>query len=255
MTALLYLEKSASAILTPPGLFILIFLIVALIIIKKSEERRIKISGVVMIILCFFAYLLSTGLGTHLYLQPLERAYTAPNNVSGQAIVVLSSGIVISPEGQVLDNHSVARLSKAYSLHLQTKLPIIVTGSFMPGRSTVAVSELMRDWLLDRGVASSKVIVEPMAQTTWENARYSADICSQFNWSSIVLVTSAVHMKRAVTSFEKFGLRVTPFPTDYLYDHAKLSFVDFLPNRGALDANLASIHEYFGQLWYLFKSP
>jgi len=255
VTALLYLEKFASAILTPPGLFILIFLIIAVILIERSEERRTKISGVVMIILCFFAYLLSTGFGTHLYLQPLENAYSVPRTVSGQAIVVLSSGIIISPEGQVLDNHSIARLSKAHELHLQTKLPIIVTGSSMPGRSTSTVAELMRNWLLDRGVASARVIVEPRAQTTWENARYASDICSQFNWSSVVLVTSAVHMKRAVSSFEKFGLRVTPFPTDYMYDHTKLSYVDFLPNQRALDANLAALHEYFGQLRYLIKSP
>ncbi|MDD3460538.1 ElyC/SanA/YdcF family protein [Mesotoga sp.] len=255
MTALLYLEKFASAILTPPGLFILIFLIIAVILIRKGEERRTKVIGIVVIVLCFFAYLLSTGLGTHLYLQPLERAYTAPRAVNGQAIVVLSSGIVISPEGQVLDNHTVARLSKAYTLHLQTKLPIIVTGSFMPGRSTSTVAELMRDWLLDRGVESARVIVEPRAQTTWENAHYTADICSQFNWSSVILVTSAVHMKRAVSSFEKFSLRVTPFPTDYMYDHTKLSYVDFLPNQRALDANLSALHEYFGQLRYLLKSP
>jgi hypothetical protein len=30
----------------------------------------------------------------------------------------------------------------------------------MPGRSTSTVAELMRDWLLDRGVASARVIVE-----------------------------------------------------------------------------------------------
>jgi uncharacterized SAM-binding protein YcdF (DUF218 family) len=252
---MLMFGKLVSSILTLPGFFILILLIAALVLIRKGEERWIKASGIVLLILCIFVYLLSTGVGTYVFLQPLEDSYSIPKTVSGQAIVVLSSGVIIGPDGQMLDSHTVARLSKALSLHQQTKLPIVVTGSFVPGRSTSPVAELMRDWLLDRGVVTSRVIVEPRARNTWENAEFSSDICRQFNWSNIILVTSAVHMKRAVKSFERFGLKVIPFPTDYLYDHTDLGFIDFLPSRQALNANLAAVYEFIGQISYAFKTP
>jgi uncharacterized SAM-binding protein YcdF (DUF218 family) len=252
---LFYLEKILSSIFTPPGLVILILLILALTLLRKKDARGIRAAGIVLLVLSIFGYLLSTGLGTYLYLRPLEKEYPVPKSVGGQVIVVLSSGVIITPAGQVLDNHSVARLSGALNLHLQTKLPIIVTGSFVPGRNTLPVAELMRDWLLGQGVGTSRILVEPQARNTWENAEYTARLCSQSGWKSVILVTSAVHMKRAVKSFEKFGLIVTPYPTDYLYDHTDFGFVDILPSRDALNANLAAIHEFFGQIRYTFKNP
>src|SRR5690606_30716996 len=110
-------------------------------LLRKKDARGIRAGGIVLLILSFFGYLLSTGLGTYLYLRPLEKEYQLPKSVSGQVIVVLSSGVIITPVGQVLDNHSVARLSAALNLHLQTKLPIVVTGSFVPGRNTLPVAE------------------------------------------------------------------------------------------------------------------
>lgn len=250
-----YIEKVISSILTPPGLILLIFFIVSMTLLLKSRERGPKTLAIILLLLTTFGYLLSTGIGTYLYLQPLENAYSVPKSIEGQAIVVLSAGTITTPNGETLGNHTVARLSQALYLHLQTKLPIIVTGSSAPKSSAPPIAELMRDWLLERGVLTSRIVVEPQARTTWENAKYVARLCDQFGWTQVVLVTSAVHMRRAVKSFKKFDLKVTPFPTDYLYDHAKLSTIDFLPTDIALTANLAAVHELFGQISYTFKSP
>ncbi|MDD4479415.1 MAG: YdcF family protein, partial [Mesotoga sp.] len=89
-----YLEKILSSILTPPGLVILILLILALTLLRKKDARGIRAGGIVLLILSFFGYLLSTGLGTYLYLRPLEKEYPVPKSVSGQVIVALSSGVI-----------------------------------------------------------------------------------------------------------------------------------------------------------------
>lgn len=71
--------------------------------------------------------------------------------------------------------------------------------------------------------------------------------------ASILLVTSAFHMPRAVLLFEKQGLEVHPYPVDFQVELHGISPLDFLPSPGALSLTSLAIRESIGRLYYRAK--
>jgi uncharacterized SAM-binding protein YcdF (DUF218 family) len=73
------------------------------------------------------------------------------------------------------------------------------------------VSPHMRSLLIAEGVPAEVVVVEDAAKSTHENALYVARLLSR-EAGSKVLMTSEYHMFRAVRTFRKAGLEVSPRP-------------------------------------------
>lgn len=69
-------------------------------------------------------------------------------------------------------------------------------------------------WLESLGVESSQLVLETRSRNTAENAMETAVLASRLGIERIVLVTSALHMPRAVLWFERAGLEVQPHPVD-----------------------------------------
>lgn len=250
-----YLEKIISSILTPPGIIILMLLIIPLIILKKTTKTSVKWLSFVLFVLGIFFYVISTGIGTLIYLRPLELMYVEPSKIEGDVIVILGGGINFAPGGEELSSHTLARVMKGYEVYEKTRKNVIVTGAHPLGRDDmISEAEIMKETLCKWGIPSYKIIVDSEAKNTFENSLNTQKICSENNWSKIILVTSAVHMSRAISLFHNLGIEVVPVPTDYRYDHTSVAWPDFLPSGTALDANLAGIHEYLGQIWYSTKT-
>lgn len=85
-------------------------------------------------------------------------------------------------------------------------VPVLVTGGDTGNGVTEASS--MRRWLLDNGVADERIIAEDRSWTTLSNAAESRRLLPEV--SSLVLVTSESHLRRAVVDFTAaFGPDVT----------------------------------------------
>jgi len=68
--------------------------------------------------------------------------------------------------------------------------------------------------LKQMGVAQDRLIIEDRSRNTYENAVFSKQQAAQDgNW---VLVTSAIHLPRAVGVFRQAGWKVIPWPSNYL---------------------------------------
>jgi len=67
-----------------------------------------------------------------------------------------------------------------------------------------------------------------------------------------LLVTSAAHMKRAVKSFERRGLRPIPYPVDFLV-RGKYGWTDFFPSTDGLWKINAALREYLALVLYAVK--
>lgn len=75
---------------------------------------------------------------------------------------------------------------------------------------------MARALLIELGVAPERVELEPASRNTAENAAFSHMLLDPQPGENWVLVTSAVHMPRAMTSFSRAGWEgVTPWPADY----------------------------------------
>jgi uncharacterized SAM-binding protein YcdF (DUF218 family) len=67
---------------------------------------------------------------------------------------------------------------------------------------------------------------------------------------SIILVTSAYHMKRAVAMFKKMGMNVVPAPTDYMSEQKKVSIYSLIPKANHLLTSSTAFYEYISFIWY-----
>jgi uncharacterized SAM-binding protein YcdF (DUF218 family) len=74
----------------------------------------------------------------------------------------------------------------------------------------------MKTLLLNWKIPEEDIITEEISKNTYENALYSAQVLKRDHpsFSSFILVTSGIHMKRSLACFEKQGLTCTPHSTD-----------------------------------------
>jgi uncharacterized SAM-binding protein YcdF (DUF218 family) len=170
-------------------------------------------------------------------------------------IVVLGGGTEIgSPEavGGTLATDALKRAVYAQQLHMSTGLPVVLTGGRPPGfPEAPAEAELASDLLRSLGSSDEQLLLETESRDTWENARYvDGLICNE----TIVLVTSAYHMPRAVRSFAAHGFTVVPAPTDYKGERAGYTVDSFLPSIHAFHDSTTALHEYMGLLYYRLRT-
>lgn len=113
-------------------------------------------------------------------------------------------------------------------------------------------ADYVKDILLQMGVPATDIITENQSRNTFENAIFSKRIIDSMQLPGpYVLITSAMHMKRAEAVFKKAGYQVRPFPCNY-YDlpHGQ-SFLDaVIPSAGAIDAWEKLMREWAGYCVY-----
>ena len=83
-------------------------------------------------------------------------------------------------------------------------------------RSTISSArdaEVSGDRLVGLGVPRSALILETESRNTRENAINTAAVFRSHSWRNGLLVTSSIHMPRALAAFRRVGLRVTPAAT------------------------------------------
>ena len=97
------------------------------------------------------------------------------------------------------------------------------------------------------GVPEGSFRLEEESQDTKANA---AGVKRLTGTGPIVLVTSAMHMPRALLAFSKAGIRAIAAPTDYTAKRTPLRLSDFLPSGGGLMDSSFALHEYVGYLYY-----
>jgi uncharacterized SAM-binding protein YcdF (DUF218 family) len=92
---------------------------------------------------------------------------------------------------------------------------VIVSGGTDARRDDRPEAQAMQVFLRDLGVPASALLLEDRSINTRENARYTAALLQPRGQRHVLLVTSALHMRRAVALFEAEGLKVTPAATDH----------------------------------------
>jgi uncharacterized SAM-binding protein YcdF (DUF218 family) len=129
---------------------------------------------------------------------------------------------------------------------------ILVSGGNLPWEPAAKPeSQLVSDLLIEFGVPSQAIVQDPTSQTTRENAVNSAAILAAQGWHTALLITSAIHMPRALAVFLRVGVQVIPATTDVrvvlpLYRTP----LDVLPDAAALAQTTEAIKELIGLAVY-----
>lgn len=148
---------------------------------------------------------------------------------------------------------ALTRTAAAALLYQAERAPLILlSGAALEG--SLSEAESMAGSLRKSGVPAEALILEKDSYNTYENAVYSARILKQRGISRVLLVTSALHMPRAMAVFNKQGL--TPIaapsaPQIVVPDDPGFSF--WLPDERSFFASRSIIKEYVGMLVYWLR--
>ena len=245
---MLYVVKLLYAWLLPPGLFILLLLIAHILFVKTRRTRYYFLALAVM-------YLLSITLVSDRLLKPLETYYAQPELSAlrnADAIVVLGGGSVggvkdFDGEGQAAADPA-NRLLMGIRLHRALNIPIIVSGGQV---FTYAGTEAEIEYRLLKGagIGEAFILKEERSRNTVENARYTKQLCEKMGMDKVILVTSGYHLPRSVLIFEREGVPVIPYPTDYKTNrNFAIDAFSFTPSAEAVRTSAIAMKEYLGIL-------
>ncbi len=143
------------------------------------------------------------------------------------------------------------RVWHAARLYHAGKAPlVVVSGGHLPwAGSQGPEADAMARFLVDLGVPGDRILCEPRSRTTYENARESKHVLADRGIEEVLLVTSALHMRRAAATFRAAGIRIVPAPTDYeALPEPEPTLLDYLPDASALEGSTRAFKEYLG-LW------
>jgi uncharacterized SAM-binding protein YcdF (DUF218 family) len=129
---------------------------------------------------------------------------------------------------------------------------VLLAGGNQPGFEAVQPeAETMREMLLVLGVPAAAIRMEGKSRNTAENAQQSRILVQQVQARRVLLVTSALHMPRAMAIFTEVfadsGVELLPAGTDVEALAGDLHPVwQWLPDAGALAHSSRAIKEYLG---------
>jgi len=244
-------KKVISTFLLPLPIGILLFLTALFFLLKKkSDKSRIfLIAGLAW--LSVFSY---DPLANVLIYQ-IEHQYPTLHHPPSSAryIYVLGSGHTSDkrlPITSQVNKEAVVRLNEGIRLYrkLEGKAKLILSGYSGPFDPTPH-AVIQRKLALALGIPAEDIIIYPEAKDTEEEAYAAKEISGG---EPLVMVTSAYHMPRAVSWFEKAGLHPVPAPT---YHQANLEYPNYLGifSAPALLKSTIAFHEFLGVLWQKFK--
>lgn len=251
------LSKILSALIFPLNAAIAL-MVLALILLWF--RRSMWASG------CLFAAVAVLAVGgnpavSHTLSANLERTHL-PKPVAEypqvDTIVALGGGLQppFPPRLYVDMNSATDRYLHAARLyHAQRSTLIILSGGNVFAQSgfegeAYYAAQLMQEW----GVPAAAIVVEDKSRNTYENALFTKKILADRNLKQILLVTSALHMRRALATFNSMGIDAIPAPTDYdRVEYQTPKLLSWIPNVGALSGMTRLIHEHLGYLVYRYR--
>lgn len=179
---------------------------------------------------------------------------SAADTAAPATIVVLSAGFtrapVASDDFSALRGDSVQRaLSGVLLWRRSAGATLVFAGG---GPFAISESEVLQHFAQQLGVPAQQIRREDRSQTTWENAQQLRALAPALP-ARIWLVSSALHLPRALIAFRAQGFDSCPWPSARRYLPPG-GFGYYLPQSSALLKTEAAIHELAGAAWYRWRA-
>jgi uncharacterized SAM-binding protein YcdF (DUF218 family) len=257
-----FFSKLIPLFLYPLGLAVLLVLL-ALLLRRSPRAQRLAMLGALLILL-----IASNTWVASILVRSLEWQYKPLETYPPTGVIVVLGGATHSafaPRQIVEVNGAADRLLYAAHLYHQGVAPrILLSGGYIPWMNVSnAPADDMAGILKMLGVPEEALWYESESRNTYENALFARQILTEQGIDQIILVTSAMHMPRAVGLFEKQGFEVIPAPADYNltevdWQHLRepdltTQLFNLLPSIGNLSDTTSALKEYLGIFAYRLR--
>jgi len=230
-----------------------LFLTIITISVYKGFRKIIYFSVLIF-------YVLSTSVFSNFIMKEVEGKYYYPNLkgvTKADAIVVLSGMMRINEfeNNHILEWGDIDRFFKAIELYFSKKSDtIIFTGGKSPNnRTKISEGDILKQFATNFGVKKEDILITKDVLNTSDEAKAVFDLLGSYK--TIILVTSAFHMKRAKSLFERQGINVIPYKVDFKTPPSlEFNFIDFLPSSQGLRKTEIAFREIIGRLYYSILS-
>lgn len=216
---------------------------IALFIVWK--RRRIAIFFVAGFVFWLLGSWLSGPL-MHFANHGYDDTVTDPRFAARTVIIVLGGGTeydrhrLLIPKGDSITRVDLGATLYRRCIETEKECLLVVSGG-NPQHHEKSEADLYGSMLLERGVRRSDLILENKSLDTYENARNTEKILRSRQYDTSVLITSSLHMQRALLAFDAFDLH--PQPAVAFIRNPKSWWVPH--PEGWIDSNFA-LHELVG---------
>lgn len=254
MSSVAYAAYKVVKVAVFPLTWILLLLAAALVASWRGRWRLLRVCLILALVLTYglslppVARTLAWTL-EHRYAEPAraDRPTAAPFD----AVVVLAGGVARRGGLRVHDALKAASLERVVCgrrLMAQGLAPLLVFsgGNADPFADHTPEADIMAHTLRELGSKSGAVRTETASRTTYENAVETRKLLG--TRTRIALVTSALHMPRAMALFTRQGFHPTAFPCGYLAGAPESGVREYLPDIEHLENSTRAITEWVG-LW------
>jgi uncharacterized SAM-binding protein YcdF (DUF218 family) len=225
--------------------------------IWELTRKPLKRGKVMALVIAAFAllYALSTpavgrALGMGLFGMVNSRALDDP--AKAEDIIVLTGGIVnAGPIGWIPNEDSYQRMAVAYELQrmVNLRMPVIVSGGHTHGVQAPSEAAVTAGYFANIRSEITPTELEEASTDTDESAMQLQPVLAKREAHNVFLVTSDVHMLRALATFRARGVDPIAFPALSL---AKPTGVRaLLPSASGLKTSCDALYEYYALGAYL----
>lgn len=242
---MMYILKFILLWLLPPGCIVLLLTVLSFYLFKRKAAG--KFAAALITLMLYFASLMPTA---QLLTHGLESRYTQQSAVKADVIAVLGGGAVSGVpdvEGEGAAAAGMNRLATGIRLQRMLGVPLIVSGGQV-FKDSGGEAEIAKRVLISIGIKENMVYTDTKALNTRQNAQNIIAASKEKGWKRIIVVTSALHMPRAMQNFAAVkdnDMEVTAYPCDYLSSgKIVISPFSFVPQAYALDLTAMALKEY-----------
>jgi uncharacterized SAM-binding protein YcdF (DUF218 family) len=249
---LFLLKKIVSVVIMPINIVILLLLL-ALLLYKKHPKKSVRsvLMATAILILSAMPPVSDT------LMSSIENNYSpyTKGSLAVDYIVVLGCNHTNNldlPVTSQLASCSLQRMVEAlrvYKLHPEAR---IITSGFADVNS-LSNAETVKRSLVSLGVPAQKVITENFPKDTQEEAQL---IAPRVQGSTVILITSASHMPRAINYFQAQNIFPMAAPTGFWVKNTggDKAWRYYLPDSKSLQQTTIAWHEIVGSIVQWFKS-
>ena len=241
-----------------PFLLTMVLAVLTLLAFGARATTRLRRWRFVLLVLTPGVYLISAPVVSNALVHWIETGYRMPalsDTVTSKqpTILVLTAGwlraTALGYESKISEagwerTHTAVQLWKRHGGTL------VFSGAPTPDGNDSAAAGMARV-AQQLGVPATAIKVESASLNTFENVQFSKSLLDRHG-GEVWLVTSALHMPRAMAAAKKMGVPAIAYPCDFRAEE-RLNWRLWLPSNAGPAMLEEALHEWFGLIYYRLR--